>query len=42
MVGSVRAVVNRQLQHLKQDGILDIQRKSLRITDLEALVRLCG
>jgi len=42
MVGSVRQVVNKQLQHWKQEGILDKKRNQLMINDLEALAREAG
>ncbi len=42
MVGSVRQVVNKQLQHWKQEGILDKKRNQLLINDLEALEREAG
>jgi len=42
MVGSVRQVVNKQLQHWKQEGILDKKRNQLMINDLEALEREAG
>jgi CRP/FNR family transcriptional regulator, cyclic AMP receptor protein len=37
MVGSVRQVVNKQLQHWKAQGILNKKRNQLVINDLEAL-----
>jgi CRP/FNR family cyclic AMP-dependent transcriptional regulator len=37
MTGSVRQVINKQLQHWKQAGILDKKRNQLIIKDLEAL-----
>jgi len=37
LVGSVRKVVNRNLQKLKKEGILDISRKRLRLKNLEEL-----
>ena len=37
MVGSVRQVVNKQLQHWKSQGILNKKRNQLMINDLEAL-----
>jgi CRP-like cAMP-binding protein len=39
MVGSVRQVVNKQLQHWKSQGILNKKRNQLMINDLEALER---
>jgi len=38
MIGSVRAVVNRYLQQLKKDGIIDIKRKKIAINDIKALL----
>ena len=37
MTGSVRQVVNKQLQLWKKDGTLDKKRNQLIIKDLEAL-----
>ncbi|WP_395342025.1 Crp/Fnr family transcriptional regulator [Ningiella sp. W23] len=37
MTGSVRQVVNKQLQYLKRKGIIDKKRNQLIIKDLEAL-----
>lgn len=37
MTGSVRQVINKQLQHWKKEGILDKKRNQLIIKDLEAL-----
>ena len=37
MTGSVRQVINKQLQHWKSAGVLDKKRKQLIINDLEAL-----
>jgi CRP-like cAMP-binding protein len=37
MTGSVRQVVNKQLQHWKKEGIIDKKRNQLIINDLEAL-----
>ncbi|HHH48894.1 MAG TPA: Crp/Fnr family transcriptional regulator [Gammaproteobacteria bacterium] len=42
MVGSVRQVVNKQLQHWKQEGVLDKKRNQLLINDLEALREEAG
>jgi len=39
MVGSVRQVVNKQLQHWKSQGILDKKRNQLLINDLDALYK---
>ncbi len=38
MIGSVRVVVNRYVQKLKEEGIIISQRGSLEIKDLHALV----
>ena len=38
MIGSVRVVVNRYMQKLKEEGIIDAHRGSLEIRDLHALV----
>lgn len=38
MVGSVRKVVNRSLQKLKDEGIVDLSRKQLKLTDLKKLL----
>ncbi|NIA30522.1 MAG: helix-turn-helix domain-containing protein [Actinobacteria bacterium] len=38
MIGSVRVVVNRYMQELKEEGIIDAHRGSLEVTDLHALV----
>lgn len=37
MIGSVRQVVNKQLQHWKKEGIIDKKRGQIVINDLEAL-----
>ena len=39
MIGSVRVVVNRQLQHWKQEGIIDAHRGHLEIEALQELVK---
>jgi CRP-like cAMP-binding protein len=39
MVGSVRKVVNRALQKLKTDGIVDISRKQIKLLDLQKLLQ---
>ncbi len=39
MIGSVRVVVNRQLQHWKQEGIVDAHRGHLEIDALQELVK---
>ena len=38
MIGSTRAVVNRQIQIFKKAGMLDIHRKSISIIDLKLLL----
>ncbi len=38
MVGSVRKVVNRSLQKLKNDGIIDIGRKNIQIKNFQKLL----
>jgi len=38
MVGSVRKVVNRSLQRLKEDGVIDIQRKNIHIKNFQKLL----
>ena len=38
MVGSVRKVVNRSLQKLKKDGIIDISRKNIHIKNFQKLL----
>ncbi len=38
MVGSVRKVVNRSLQKLKKDGIIDIGRKNIQIKNFQKLL----
>lgn len=38
MVGSVRKVVNRSLQKLKHDGIIDISRKNIHIKNFQKLL----
>jgi len=39
MIGSVRAVVNRYLQQLKKEGIIDIKRKKIAINDVAELLQ---
>ncbi len=39
MIGSVRVVVNRQLQHWKQEGIVDAHRGYLRVEKLDDLTQ---
>jgi CRP-like cAMP-binding protein len=38
MVGSVRKVVNRSLQKLKNDGIIDVSRKNIHIKNFQKLI----
>ncbi len=38
MVGSVRKVLNRSLQRLKKDGIIDISRKKIHIKNFQKLL----
>ena len=38
MVGSVRKVVNRALQKMKKDGIIDLSRKQIKLLDLQKLL----
>jgi len=38
MIGSVRAVVNRQLQHWRKDGIVSLDHGAIHIEKLEALM----
>jgi CRP-like cAMP-binding protein len=38
MVGSVRKVVNRELQKLKKDGIIDLSRKKIQLLSLQKLL----
>ncbi|WP_083425940.1 Crp/Fnr family transcriptional regulator [Zhouia amylolytica] len=40
MIGTTRAVVNRQLQHLREEGIIDITRKHITINNIEALIKI--
>ena len=37
MVGTVRKVVNRNLQKLKKDGIIELSRKNIQITNFQKL-----
>jgi CRP/FNR family cyclic AMP-dependent transcriptional regulator len=39
MTGSVRQVVNKQLQHWKKEGTIDKKRNQLIVNDLERLER---
>jgi len=38
MVGSVRKVVNRSLQALKKDGVIELSRKKIQIKDFQKLL----
>ena len=38
LIGTVRVVVNRHIQHLKKEGILQTHRKFIAIRDLKALL----
>ncbi len=38
LIGSTRAVVNRQLQEFKSEGILSLDRKNMRVKDLQLLL----
>ena len=38
LVGTVRKVLNRNLQKLKKEGIIDVQRKTLRLKDSQNLL----
>ncbi len=38
MVGTVRKVVNRSLQKLKQDGIIELSRKKIHIKNFQKLL----
>lgn len=38
MVGSVRKVLNRALQKLKDEGIVELSRKQLYLKDLQKLL----
>jgi CRP/FNR family transcriptional regulator len=39
MIGSTRAVVNRHIQTLKEEGIIDTTRRSTTVTNLKALIK---
>ena len=39
MIGTVRHVVNRHLQQLKREGILNIERKRLAVNDVKKLLQ---
>jgi len=38
LIGTVRKVLNRHIQKLKQDGILDVKRKNIEIKDTQKLL----
>ena len=38
MVGSVRKVVNRAIQKLKQEGVIEVSRKNIKLLDLQKLL----
>ena len=38
LVGTVRKVLNRSIQALKKEGLIDIKRKEIRITDSQTLL----
>jgi len=38
MVGTVRKVVNRSLQKLKKDGVIELSRKKIQITNFQKLL----
>lgn len=38
MIGTVRKVLNRNIQKLKHDGIIDIKRKNIEIQDMQQLL----
>ncbi len=42
MIGTVRHVVNRHLQELKKEGILNIERKRLAVNNVEKLLEKVG
>ena len=42
MIGSVRAVVNRQLQHWREKGIVTLDRGHIHIEKLESLLDRAG
>ena len=39
MIGSVRAVVNRQLQHWRKRGIINLDKGAIRVKNLEAILK---
>jgi CRP-like cAMP-binding protein len=38
LIGTVRKVVNRHIQELKKDGIIDVERKNIRLKDSYKLI----
>jgi len=38
LIGTVRKVLNRHIQKLKQDGIIDVKRKNIEIKDTQKLI----
>lgn len=38
MIGTVRKVLNRSLQKLKQDGVLELSRKKIHIKDFQKII----
>lgn len=38
MIGTVRKVLNRSLQRLKKDGVIELSRKNIRIKDFQKLI----
>lgn len=38
LIGTVRKVLNRHIQKLKQDGIIDVSRKNIEIKDTQKLI----
>jgi len=38
LIGTVRKVLNRNIQKLKQDGIIDVDRKNIRLKDSQKLL----
>jgi len=39
LIGTVRKVLNRNIQKLKQDGIIDVDRKNIRLRDSQKLLK---
>ncbi len=43
LIGTTRAVVNRHIQNFKEEGILEVSRRQITITNLELLKeKMCG